>query len=223
MNIKNIVLIIIFFITSFLFGHAGGLDKNGGHYNRKTGEYHTHGRSNRSSNKNSSKSLSSKKDTSGGYDRDEWKHWIDADGDGQDTRQEVLIEESLVPVTFDERGKVLSGKWFDPFSGEYFTDPKELDVDHVVPLKNAYDSGGASWDRKKKEAYANYLDDPNHLMAVSAKENRSKGSKDPSEWLPPNKSFHCEYIRIWHKIKITWGLSFSAKFANISNIACLEK
>ncbi|MGL4394603.1 MAG: GmrSD restriction endonuclease domain-containing protein [Brevinema sp.] len=156
------------------------------------------------------------------YNRKDWKHWVDADQDGQNTRQEVLIAESLDPVVLDERGRVLSGRWLDPFTGEYFTDPKELDIDHIVPLKYAHDNGGAEWDADVKMLYANYLDDPNHLIAVSAKENRSKGAKAPTEWMPPNEEFHCEYIRIWYGIKSTWGLKMDPGFENLSNQVCYQ-
>lgn len=78
------------------------------------------------------------------YQRKQWKHWSGADGDCQDTRQEVLIEESEIAVTFinSDECRVASGRWTDPYSGEVFTDPKDLDVDHMVPLRNALLSGG---------------------------------------------------------------------------------
>ncbi len=151
------------------------------------------------------------------YSRDDWKHWIDEDGDGQDTRQEVLIEESLIPVTFDQKGRVKSGKWHDPYTGKYFTNPSDLDVDHVVPLKYAHDSGGHKWSAEKKMAFANELDDKNHLIAVSKSANRSKGSKSPLEWLPTNEEFIPEYISIWISIKEKWGLDISKEFYKLTN------
>lgn len=145
------------------------------------------------------------------YDRHDWGSWEDADGDCQDTRQEVLIQESLLPVTFadDKSCKVASGEWHDPYSGETFVDPSKLDIDHVVPLKAAHDAGGFAWSSERKAEYSNYLSDPLHLIAVSASQNRSKGSKSPVEWLPENEAFHCGYVKAWISIKLRWGLEFS--------------
>ena len=107
-----------------------------------------------------------------GYDRSEWKHWNDEDGDCQDARQEVLVSESLVEVTFetDRNCRVATGRWYGAFTGAYVEAPGDLDVDHLVPLKNAHDSGGWAWNSAGKEEYANYLGDPDHLIAVTSTE-----------------------------------------------------
>lgn len=134
----------------------------------------------------------------GAYDRSKWRHWTDADRDCQDTRQEVLIAESVVPVTLDRRGcRVLAGEWHDPYTGRTFTDPRQLQIDHVVALGWAYYHGGWMWDAKKKEAYANDMTHPNHLIAVYGPSNQSKGRLGPDEWLPENAAFACEYWKIW--------------------------
>lgn len=145
------------------------------------------------------------------YDRKEWKHWIDADGDCQDTRQEVLIAESEVPVSFKDARhcKVATGRWTCPYTGKVFTDPGQLDVDHMVPLENAHASGGWAWNAARKEAYANDLDDPEHLVAVYRGANRSKGSKGPDRWMPPNQAEGCSYVADWFKIKGRWGLGMT--------------
>ncbi len=156
------------------------------------------------------------------YNRKEWGKWIDEDGDGFNTRQEVLIEESLIEPII-KSNKVIYGKWYDVFSGEYFSDPKYLDIDHFVPLKNAYESGASNWSKRKKYKYYNYLKDKNHLIAVSKTINRSKGHKSPVEWLPPNKEYQCEYVRTWYKIKKEWGLTIEDGFDAVSNMVCRGK
>ena len=145
----------------------------------------------------------------GGYDRATWKHWSDADGDCQNTRAEVLIAESLEPVTFtnSKNCTVLGGRWYDPYTNTYFTVAGELDVDHFVPLGNAHSSGGADWGADRKRDFANSLNDADHLIAVSASANRSKGSRAPDEWKPPNQGYWCEYAYDWMRVKNAWGLS----------------
>lgn len=145
------------------------------------------------------------------YDRTTWKHWIDADHDCQDTRQEVLIAESEVPVTFKDarQCRVATGRWTCPYTGRVFTDPGQLDIDHMVPLEKAHSSGGWAWDAAKKEAYANYLDEPEHLVAVYRGANRSKGSRGPERWMPTNEDAWCSYVGDWIGIKGRWGLEMT--------------
>ena len=139
------------------------------------------------------------------YDRGEWGRWFDQDGDCQDTRQEVLAAESTEPVTWDERGcRVLSGAWTCPYTGVRVTDPGKLDIDHVVPLHEAHDSGGYAWPAERKLAYFNDLSDSAHLVAVSASANRSKGSRQPHEWVPAQGQ--CAYLRAWVGVKQHWDL-----------------
>ena len=158
------------------------------------------------------------------YSRTDYKHWIDADKDCQNTRQEVLIVESVEKVTFDKKGcEVVKGKWYDPYTNKYFTNPNDLDVDHFVPLGEVDRSGGHEWPKDKKMKYANDLDDSEVLIAVDKSANRSKGDKDPSDWLPPNKKFQCDYIKTWQKVKRQWVLEMDKKekdFISIKNKEC---
>lgn len=143
------------------------------------------------------------------YDRSEWlPRWADADRDCQDTRQEVLIEENVGTLLLSEDGcRVLRGTWLDPYSGDVVTDPRRLDVDHLVPLEASSRSGGAAWPAEKKRAYANDLEHPEHLVAVGASLNRQKGSRGPESWRPPRRECWCWYARSWRGIKARWGLS----------------
>ncbi len=139
------------------------------------------------------------------YDRRDWPHWVDADRDCQNTRQEVLIAESLIAPKLDAAGcRVLSGLWFDPYSGKTHTDPRRLDVDHVVPLREAYKSGGQAWTRERRRDFANSLDG---LVATASNLNRQKGARRPDEWKPPNPRTWCRYARLWLGVKHRWGLS----------------
>ena len=143
------------------------------------------------------------------YDRDEWKHWIDENGDCQNTRHEVLIEESFETVTYtsDTYCSVSTGKWYGNYTGQFYYNASELDIDHFIPLKNAHQSGGYNWSSAKKEEFANYRLDPDNLIAVNLSANRSKGAKGPDEWKPSNTDYWCEYAYDWIRIKDYWNLT----------------
>ena len=145
------------------------------------------------------------------YNRMEWRHWNDEDGDCQDARQEVLVSESLVEVTFesDRNCRVATGRWYGAFAGAYVETPGDMDVDHLVPLKNAHDSGGWAWSSARKEDYANHLGDPDHLIAVTSAANRSKGAKGPEEWRPSDEGYWCQYATDWTEVKFEWGLTMT--------------
>ena len=143
------------------------------------------------------------------YNRKDWRHWTDEDGDCQDARQEVLIVESQSTVAYEscDECRVESGDWFGVYTGESFTDPGNLDVDHMVPLANAHRSGGWAWSKERKAEYANDLSYPNHLIAVQASANRQKGSKGPEDWKPARRGYWCQYATDWVTIKQNWGLA----------------
>ena len=120
-----------------------------------------------------------------GYKRDLFRHWTDDDSDSCNTREEVLIAESRTPAQVDAYGcKVIEGDWFSEYDGLLHTNPSDLDIDHFVPLKEAWDSGAWAWSPTQRQRFANDLSDPRALIAVTAGANRSKGDKDPSNWLP---------------------------------------
>jgi hypothetical protein len=143
------------------------------------------------------------------YDRGEWRHWTDEDSDCQNARQEVLIAESTVAVTFQtsDECRVATGRWQGPYTGEVATDPGKLDIDHLVPLENAHRSGAWAWDRKRKREFANHIGYDNHLLATNSSANRSKGSKGPERWRPPLESYWCVYAIDWIAVKNDWGLT----------------
>jgi hypothetical protein len=146
------------------------------------------------------------------YRRSLYRHWIDTDRDCQDTRQEVLIRDAAGEVRFKppRRCDVVRGTWRDPYTGGIIHEPRQLDIDHVVPLKNAHESGAWAWSAARREQYANHLDNRRHLLAVKGSENRRKGDKGPDRYLPPEAAFQCDYVRTWVKIKSDWQLSMTA-------------
>ena len=103
------------------------------------------------------------------------------------------------------------GKWLSIYDNVEVTEAGKLDVDHMVPLAEAWDSGASAWTDLKRQQYANDMTDPRHLIAVTGSSNRSKSDQDPADWVPTNKSYVCEYIANWVSIKARWGLSIDAK------------
>ena len=155
-----------------------------------------------------------------GYSRDLFRHWSDADGDQCNTREEVLIAESLSPAQVDAFGcKVVAGDWLSLFDGLSHTDPSDLDIDHLVPLKEAWDSGAHAWSSSLRERFANDLTDGRSLIAVTSGVNRSKGDRDPSQWLPPRSAYICTYVSDWISVKYQWGLRMdSSEWGRLKNL-----
>lgn len=153
-----------------------------------------------------------------GYDRDLFNHWVDADGDGCDTRDEVLISEADDAPTVGSSCSISGGRWYSYYDGVSQTSASALDIDHMVPLAEAWDSGASSWSSAEREAYANDLGDSRSLIAVTAGENRSKGDQDIAEWLPSGDN--CRYLREFVAVKVRWGLSVdSAEKSAMSSLA----
>ena len=143
------------------------------------------------------------------YDRKEWNHWVDVDRDCQNTRHEILIARTLGNIRFDrKRCNVIKGLWQDYYYPETHTLARAVDIDHLVPLKNAHDTGGAHWDQKQKEKFAN---DPDNLVITKLSYNRKKGSKGIDGWLPVHKDYACKYIKDWVKIKQKYRLNLTPK------------
>jgi hypothetical protein len=143
------------------------------------------------------------------YSRTAFKHWIDANGDCQDTRAEVLVAESQVSPAFttSRRCTVSRGKWLSWYDGRTWTNPSDVDIDHFIPLKEAWESGARSWSATNRQRFANDLGHGWTLEAVTDNVNSSKGDRDPAQWLPPSSSAHCRYAVRWAAVKYRWRLS----------------
>jgi hypothetical protein len=137
-----------------------------------------------------------------GYDRSRFEHWIDADGDCRDTRDEVLAVESTVAVSGCD---VQRGRWVSYYDGVVTRDSSSFDIDHTVALAEAWDSGARRWTTDTRRRYANDLGDRRSLVAVTASANRSKGDRDPAEWMPSQG--RCRYVRHWVAVKVRWRLT----------------
>jgi hypothetical protein len=142
------------------------------------------------------------------YDRDLFGgDWTDADSDCQDTRQEVLVEESGIAVeTFANCG-VVAGSWLSSYDLVTQTDVAQLEVDHLVPLANAWRSGAYLWTPAERLSFANDLSYPGHLNAVTADVNAAKGDSGPENWRPPAPEGWCRYAIDWITIKQRWELT----------------
>ena len=149
-------------------------------------------------------------DSTSTYSRDDYlPYWMDEDEDCINTRHEALIIESRIPVTMSESGcSVLSGEWLDQATNQIFTEPLDLDIDHTVSLAEAHVSGASHWPIERKRAFANDLLNSEVLKVMDDSSNASKSDKDPSEWLPPNESYHCNYVKNWVEVKTLYGLTF---------------
>ena len=142
-----------------------------------------------------------------GYDRSLFPLWIDADGDGCNTRYEVLIAEATTKPTVGSGCTLTGGRWYSYYDNAYWTLTSDLDIDHMVPLAEAWDSGARNWTTSRRQSYANDLGDSRPLVAVTDNVNQAKGDQDPATWMPPYSSARCRYINEWVATKIRWRLT----------------
>jgi hypothetical protein len=103
--------------------------------------------------------------------------------------------------------KISGVEWYSAYDGVVTNNPSDFDIDHMVPLKEAWDSGASSWSPERRRDFANDLSSRSSLIAVTAGSNRSKGADDPADWLPPNAGYHCAYLAQWIEVKLFWDLS----------------
>jgi hypothetical protein len=144
-------------------------------------------------------------DQIGGYSRNLFKHWIDVDKNGCNTRYEVLIAEAIVKPKVGARCYLTGGRWRSSYDGKIFTNPTGLDIDHMVPLAEAWRSGAWAWTATQRMDFANDLEDSRSLLAVTASLNRSKGDRDVAAWLPAKAQ--CNYISNWIAVKWRFDLT----------------
>ena len=143
-----------------------------------------------------------------GYDRSSFSHWRDPDRNGCDARNDILRRDltNLVIKTDSNGCKVLGGVLADPYSGkniDFVFGASLIDIDHVVALSNAWQTGAFQFTSEIRLQFAN---DPLNLLAVSASLNRQKGDGDAATWLPPTKSYRCQYVARQIAVKKKYGL-----------------
>ena len=160
----------------------------------------------------------------GGYDRKLFNHWIDADKDGCDTRKEVLIAEATVKPKIGAKCVLSGGTWLSSYDNKTVKGSGTgLDVDHMVPLAEAWRSGAWQWTPEEREIFANDLLDERVLIAVSASSNRSKSDKDPAKWLPKgSKEAVCDYVFNWVSVKYRFSLTIDPKERQVVERITLE-
>ncbi len=141
------------------------------------------------------------------YDRSLFPHWITISG-SCDTRETVLKRDGTGVVT-NSSCAATSGTWKSPYDGATWTASGDVDIDHMVPLAEAWRSGAWAWSTAQRQAYANDLTGP-QLWAVTDNVNQSKGDQDPTTWKPSVSSFQCTYARAWIQVKYTYDLTLQS-------------
>lgn len=132
--------------------------------------------------------------------------WAYDPASGCNTRERVLIEEAIVAPTVDDRCRSTDGRWRSAYDGVEVTDVADLQIDHLVPLADAWRSGAATWTPERRAAFHDDLDHPEALIAVTGRTNQSKGDSSPDEWLPPDRTSWCTYATDWVAVKVAWEL-----------------
>lgn len=144
---------------------------------------------------------------SGSYNRTKFGGWIDRNKDGENTRADVLKSESYITASMNKNGNVRGGKWISAYDNKVVTNASRIDIDHLVPLAEAWASGASEWTAKRRTAFANDLDYGPSLAAVSLSSNRSKGDRDIAEWVPTATNDVCTYVKQFLAAKTRWSLS----------------
>ncbi|MCC5475980.1 HNH endonuclease family protein [Streptomyces sp. NPDC059680] len=139
-----------------------------------------------------------------GYQRSLFPTWITISGTCN-TREWILKRDGTNVVT-DSACTATSGSWYSPYDGATWTSPSDVDIDHLVPLAEAWDSGASKWTTAQRQAFANDVTRP-QLLAVTDNVNQAKGDQDPATWVPSRSAYVCTYVRAWVQVKYYYGLS----------------
>ncbi|MER8003724.1 HNH endonuclease family protein [Streptomyces sp. NPDC095613] len=154
--------------------------------------------------------------SSSGYSRDKFPHWITQSG-ACNTR-EVVLKRDGSNVQQDSSCAAVSGSWYSEYDGATWSAASDVDIDHMVPLSEAWKSGASGWTTAQRQSFANDLTRP-QLIAVTDNVNQSKSDQDPSTWLPPRTSYRCTYVRAWVQVKYYYKLTVdSAEKSAISSV-----
>lgn len=150
-----------------------------------------------------------------GYDRDLFPHWITQSGTCN--TREVVLKRDGTNVVQDSACAATSGSWYSVYDGATWTAASDLDIDHLVPLAEAWDSGADSWTTSRRQSFANDLTRP-QLIAVTDNVNQAKGDQDPATWMPSRTAYRCTYVRAWVQVKYYYDLSVdSAEKSALTN------
>ncbi|MFI5765588.1 MULTISPECIES: HNH endonuclease family protein [unclassified Streptomyces] len=142
-----------------------------------------------------------------GYSRDLFPHWSTVSGTCN--TREVVLKRDGSGVVQDSACAAVSGSWYSEYDGATWTAASDLDIDHMVPLAEAWRSGASSWTTAKRQQFANDLTRP-QLIAVTDNVNQAKGDLDPGKWLPSRTAYRCTYARMWVEVKQYWALSMDS-------------
>lgn len=150
-----------------------------------------------------------------GYDRDLFPTWDTIEGTCN--TREYILKRDGTNVTTDSACTATSGSWYSPYDGATWTAASDVDIDHLVPLAEAWDSGASKWTTAQREALANDVTRP-QLLAVTDNVNQSKGDQDPATWMPSRTAYRCTYVRAWVQVKHYYNLSVdSAEKSALTN------
>ncbi|GAA2475532.1 MULTISPECIES: HNH endonuclease family protein [Actinomycetes] len=139
-----------------------------------------------------------------GYSRDKFPTWITIEGTCN--TREYIIKRDGTNVVTNSACTATSGSWYSPYDGATWTSASDVDIDHLVPLAEAWDSGASKWTTAQRQAFANDVTRP-QLLAVTDNVNQSKGDQDPATWIPSRTAYDCTYVRAWVQVKYYYNLS----------------